>query len=104
MADVKLTEAAEADLQEIWDYISEKNIDAANRVIGDLMGKFRFLAKNSKIGKPQDKIILNLRKFSHKKYIIFYFEIENGVEIYRIFHGARNIETLFEDFFEGLQP
>ena len=66
--------------------------------------QFRFLAKNSKIGVAQDNFILNLRKFSHKKYIIFYFEIENGVEIYRVVHGARNIEAVFEDFFEGLKP
>ncbi len=104
MADVKLAKSAETDLQEIWDYISENSIDSANRVINDLLEKFRFLAKNSKIGVTQDRFILNLRKFSHKKYMIFYFEIENGVEIYRVAHSARNIEDLFEDFFEGLKP
>lgn len=29
--------------------------------------------------------------------------MENGVEIYRVIHGARNIEDLFEDFFRGLE-
>ena len=104
MADVKLAKSAKTDLQEIWDYISEKSIDSANRVIKDLMEKFQFLAKNSKIGVTQDNFILNLRKFSHKKYNIFYFEIENGVEIFRVVHSARNIESVFEDFFEGLKP
>ena len=68
------------------------------------MEKFQFLAKNSKIGVTQDNFILNLRKFSHKKYNIFYFEIENCVEIFRVVHSARNIESVFEDFFEGLKP
>ena len=35
MADVKLAKSAKTDLQEIWDYISEKSIDSANRVIKD---------------------------------------------------------------------
>ncbi len=34
----------------------------------------------------------------------YYFPTENGVEIYRVFHGARNIEDSFEDYFEGLKP
>jgi len=72
MADVKLAESAKTDLQELWDYISENSIDLANRVIKDLLEKFQFLAKNSKIGVTQDNLILNLRKFSHKKNTSFF--------------------------------
>jgi toxin ParE1/3/4 len=43
------------------------------------------------------------RSFPFKNHLIFYFPIENGVKIYRIIHGARNVEDLFEDFFKGLE-
>jgi len=62
------------------------------------------LAENPKIGREHDELFLNLRSFPYKDYVIFYFPIENGVEIYRVLHGARDIESLFEEFFEGLEP
>ena len=66
--------------------------------------KFQILAENPKIGRTHDEFVLNLRSFPYKDYVIFYFMIDNGVEIYRILHGARDIDSLFEDFFEGLKP
>ena len=103
MAEVKIVQLAESDLEEIWDYISANNIESANRLIKDLIQKFGLLAENPQIGRTHDEFVLNLRSFAYKKYIIFYFPIENGVEIYRVIHGARNVEDLFEDFFEGLE-
>lgn len=104
MATVKITPSAESDLEKIFEYISESNMDSAIRLLKALGQKFDLLAENPKLGKPQDNFIVNLRTFFHKKYTIFYFPIENGVEIYRVIHGARNIEAIFEDFFEGLKP
>ena len=66
--------------------------------------KFQLLADNPKIGRAHDEYILNLRSFPYKDYVIFHFPIDDSVEIYRIFHGAQNIDELFEDFFEGLKP
>ncbi|MDQ3798400.1 MAG: type II toxin-antitoxin system RelE/ParE family toxin [Acidobacteriota bacterium] len=103
MAEVKIAHLAEADLEEIWDYISANNVDSANRLIKDLTQKFRMLAENPEIGRAHDEFVLNLRSFPFKNYLIFYFPIENGAEIYRVIHGARNIEDLFEDFFRGLE-
>jgi toxin ParE1/3/4 len=68
------------------------------------MQKFKLLAENPKLGRTHDEFVHNLRTFPHKDYVIFYFPIENGVEIYRILHGARDIDSLFDDFFEGLKP
>ena len=104
MAEVKISSLAEIDLDEIWDFISEKNVDSAQRLIREFGQKFNLLGENPNIGRRHDEVVINLRSFPHKKYIIFYFEIENGVEIYRVLHGARDVENLFEDYFEGLKP
>lgn len=100
----ELAEPAKNDLKEIWSYIAEYNSTSADRILRTFKEKFQLLAENPKIGKSQDDFIVNLRSFSFKKYVIFYFPTENGVEIYRVLHGARNIEDLFENYFEGLRP
>jgi toxin ParE1/3/4 len=99
----ELTEAARRDLKEIWFYIVENNPASADKTLRELSKKFDLLAQNPKIGSSHDEFILNLRSFPFKNYLIFYFPVENGVEIYRVIHGARNIEDLFEDFFRGLE-
>ncbi len=100
----ELTEPAKANLKEIWSYIAEYNPSSADKFLREFAKKFQLLAENPKLGKSRDDFILNLRSFSFKNYVIFYFSTENGVEIYRVLHGARNIDELFEDFFGGLKP
>ena len=104
MVKFTLATSAEADLDEIWQYISEHSEKAAAKFIRDLSAKFELLANNKEIGKRQDDFIVEMRMFPFKNYNIYYFPIENGgIEIYRILHGRRNIEDLFEDYFEGLK-
>ncbi len=94
---------AERDLEEIWDYIAENNEESANKFLRELIKKFYLLAENREIGKMQDDFIVEMRLFLHKNYHIYYFPTEDGVEIYRVLHGRRNIEGLFDDYFEGLK-
>ncbi len=100
----KLTEDTRQDLKEIWIYIAEFSPNSADKKLREFKEKFQLVASNPKIGRSHDNLIINLRSFPHKDHIIFYFQVENGVEIYRILHGARNIEDLFENYFEGLKP
>ena len=100
----ELAELAVADLKEIWEYIAERNPEAADKLLDEFAEKFQLLAENPTIGRNQSGYIIGMRNFPYRKYIIYYFPVENGVEIYRVFHAARNIRDLFEDFFEGLKP
>jgi len=100
----ELAEPAEEDLKRIWTYIAEFNPHSADKFLREFAKKFQLLADNPLLGRLQDDFIFNLRSFPHKDYTIFYFPIENGVEIYRVLHGTRNIESLFDKFFEGLKP
>ena len=103
MAIVNFSEFAQADLKEIWLYIGEKNLASADKFVDELNHKFQILALNPKIGKLRGDLLVGLHSFPHKKHIIFYFPIEDGVEIYRVIHSSRDTETLFEDYFEGLK-
>ncbi len=104
MADVKFSSLAETDIEDISLYFLKYSKNSARKFLKELMSKFQLLAKNPKIGRAHDEFFLNLRSFPDRDYIIFYFPIENGVEIYRVLHGTRDIDSLFEDFFEGLKP
>ena len=103
MARFTLAPSARADLDEIWHYISEYNEEAANRFIRELARKFQLLADNQKIGRRQDDFIVEMRMFPFKKYHIYYFPTDEGVEIYRVLHSARDTEGEFEELFEGLR-
>ncbi len=98
-----LTAEAENDLKEIWVYIAENNRSAADKLIEGIFEKFQLLADNKEIGRRRDDFIIEMRVFPFKKYYIYYFPNEEGVEIYRVLHGSRDIESEFEDYFEGLK-
>lgn len=100
----ELTEPAREDLKGIWSFIAENNPDSANKLLREFTKKFQVIAANPKIGRTHDELILNIRSFPFKNYIIFYFPTEFGIEIYRVLHSARDIKDLFEEFFEGLEP
>jgi toxin ParE1/3/4 len=104
MAQIIISPIAENDLENIWDYFSEYSIESAKQIIKEFGEKFDLLSNNPKIGRSHDEFIVHLRSFPHKKHIIFYFEIKNSIEVFRVLHGARDIEDLFDRYFTGLKP
>ncbi|HEY8561611.1 MAG TPA: type II toxin-antitoxin system RelE/ParE family toxin [Pyrinomonadaceae bacterium] len=102
MANVKLSDFAAADLKEIWEYVAENNPSAAETLVREILQKIRLLPENPQMGKSRDEIFVGLQSFPVKNYVVFYAPIEDGVENYRVLHGRRDIEGMFEDYFEGL--
>lgn len=100
MAKFTLAPSAATDLDEIWHYLAENNEAAAEKFIRELAAKFQLLANNRELGRRQDDFLVEMRMFPFKKYYIYYFPTDEGVEIYRVLHGRRDIEGLFEEFFE----
>jgi toxin ParE1/3/4 len=90
------------DLDEIFDHLAEFDIDAGNKLIGELMKKFRLLGENPKIGVLKDGLIIGLRLFPHKNYNIFYFQTEFGVEIYRVLHSSRDNVQVIDDVIDEI--
>lgn len=96
MSRVRLTEPATQDLEEIYDYIALDNIEAAERLKERLQKRWRAAAENPGIGRKRDEWRQNLRSVREGNYLILYHQIEDGIEIVRVVHGARDIEALFE--------
>jgi toxin ParE1/3/4 len=86
---VRYTVPAQADLEEIYDYISQHNSLAAERIKrqiktdAELLGELPFIARESDI--PG----IRVRKVRHYPYLIFYSVRDDEVRILHVRHGAR---------------
>lgn len=97
MALILRTPQAEEDIIEIWFYIAVEKQSALNadRFMDKLDKQLTFLAQNPGIGTPKNQYIKGLYQFIFGNYLIFYFPLSNGIEIIRVLHGARDLDTLF---------
>jgi toxin ParE1/3/4 len=94
-ASYTLARLAQADLDAIWDYISERSPAAADRLIDRLRSKFSLLARQPLLGQLRDDLRPNLRSFVAKSYVIYYQFINDQVTIVRVIHAARDTAGLF---------
>lgn len=61
MRTVKVAEIAQADLQNVWDYVAENNPAAANKLIKEIVSKFTILSDYPQMGKDQSELLVNER-------------------------------------------
>jgi toxin ParE1/3/4 len=85
------------DLDHIFDYIAADNLERAIKFIGELNKKIEELAEDPGIGRSRSELLPNLRSFRFKNYLIFYIPLLDGIDIVHIWHGARDIQTLFDN-------
>ena len=96
MKHYRVSDDARSDLDDIWSYIAQDNVEAADRVIHAIVARFSKLAEMPHMGRLREELSLRLRSFPVGRYIIFYRPAENTVEIARVLHGARDFPPLFE--------
>ena len=96
MKQFRVSDVARSDLDEIWLYIAQDDLDAADKFIRAIISRFPKLAAMPLIGRQREELSPNLRSFPVSRYVIFYRPIEDGVEIVRVLHGARDFPPLFE--------
>src|SRR5277367_3821845 len=85
------------DLVDIWTYIAESSTDQADAFVTLLDNKFKILARQPTMGRTRSELAIDLRSFAVGRYIIFYLMGRRGVEIVRVLHGARDIESVFQE-------
>ncbi len=85
---------AEQDLNEIWEYIADDSIDAADRWIAKLFDAFESLAQSPGIGhKREDLTALPVLFWPVGAYLILYRVQAEWIEIVAVTQGARDIPT-----------
>ena len=95
MKQVRIASAAEKDLEEIWLYIAVDNVDAADKFIDRVLDQLGFLAGTPRMGRSRNDIVPNLRSWPVGNYVVFYRDTAVALEIVRVLHGARDVDSLF---------
>ncbi len=85
---------AESDLDEIWWYIAQDSPDNADKFLDRIQESCLALANFPQMGTNREELKKNLRSQAVGNYLIFYFALEDGVDIVRVIHGSRDIESL----------
>jgi toxin ParE1/3/4 len=96
MSEFRISDTARSDLDEIWLYIAEDNIEAADRFIQQIVLRFPKLVARPDLGRRREELLPRLRSYPVGRYVIFYRPFDNGVEIIRVLHGARDLPPLFD--------
>ncbi|GAC1334974.1 MAG: type II toxin-antitoxin system RelE/ParE family toxin [Isosphaeraceae bacterium] len=96
MTKLRLTEQAEADLDEMWAYIAAENPLAADRMVDAVLEGSRMHARFPSMGQNRDDLRPGLRCFVVLPFVIFYRPMEDAIEVLRILHGARDIGTIIK--------
>ena len=94
--------AADRDLDDHYDYIARDSLDAAIRMQDAARATFAELAEMPRMGKHRpvrNPQLAGLRQWSIRgfpNHLIFYRETDEGVEILRVLHGARDLDRILE--------
>ncbi len=87
---------AETDILEIWDYIAADSLAAADRWVDHLDEQFRVLATQPMMGRARDELAPRVRSFPFGRYVVFYVPLDDGIDVVRVLHGARDIDAVLD--------
>ena len=94
MKEYVLSTGAELDLDEIWEYIAQDNINAADGWIGKLFEAFDALARNPGMGHKRDDLTnYPVLFWPVGAYLILYRFQNEFIEIVAVTQGARDIPS-----------
>ncbi len=93
----RIVQSAEArrDLADIAIYIAGDDVMAAERWLDSMDRLLRLIANNPGMGESVEHLKPGLRRQVHGRYVLYYKPRPSGILLYRVLHGARRIEDLF---------
>lgn len=90
-----LSDQARADLDEIWLYIAEDSLSAADRFVDEIIARFPALAQQPGMGRQRPELAPELRSVPVSNYLVFYRPHPEGIDIVRVLSGFRDLPALF---------
>lgn len=94
-AQLKFSALAHEDLLEIARYIARNNPPRARSFVRELRQQCVVLSQQPGLGVARTDLTENLRVLPYQRYLIFFSEIDSGILVERVLHGARDLPTLF---------
>ena len=96
MARVRISAAARRDLKEIWKYIADDNVVAADELLDHIGSVLDLLGRSPMLGRSRDDLAVGLRSFAVGNYVVFYLPRRGGITAIRILSGYRDLNAVFE--------
>lgn len=86
---------AAVDILDVWDHIAEDSLEQADRWIDNLDEKLKLIATQPLMGRARGELAAGMRSFPFGRYIIFYAPVDGGIDVVRVLHSARDVDTPF---------
>ncbi len=104
MSLLRISPRAGADLIEIWSYIADDSVANADAFVDRLYETLQVLGRQPGSGRRREELAPGMQSFPYGRYVIFYRALMDAIEIVRILHGARDIESIFEGHATDFDP
>ena len=92
-----LSQLAQQDLNDIWDYIALDDLDAADRVINEIQEAFLLMSAMPGIGHSRtDLTDKPLRFWPVRRYLVVYRAEAEPLEIVRVVSAYRDVRGLLQ--------
>ena len=85
-------------------FIAADNPAQADDFIDLIDEKFQNLSRQPGLGRRREELAAGLRSFPVGRYVIFYLQVQDCLQIVRVLHGARDVDAVFADPDEENQP
>lgn len=87
-----LSDEAVSDLTGITDYIAERNVTAALKILGKIEETCQMLAENPGLGETRQGFgVPGCRSFTISRYVVFFRASVNGIDVARILDASRDL-------------
>jgi toxin ParE1/3/4 len=96
VSQLRISPRASADLIEIWSYIADDSVANADAFVDKLYQTILALGRQPGSGRQREELAPGIQSFPVGRYMIFYRGVAGAIEIVRVLHGARDIESIFE--------
>lgn len=94
---LKLTLEAREDLKDIWRYISESSINAADAFVDELYQECVRLNQTKFWGRNRPELGKQVTSYPYRKYMLYFQIDDTTVYVLRILHGSRDQSSVFGD-------
>ncbi|MBW4445123.1 MAG: type II toxin-antitoxin system RelE/ParE family toxin [Plectolyngbya sp. WJT66-NPBG17] len=95
MNSYSFSDVAVQDLDEICDYVAQRDPAAASKLFDNIRKRCKLLADFPNSGKSYSQLSPDLRGAIVEEYIILYYPRTDGIDVARVVSGYRDLEVLF---------
>ena len=95
MATVNFAQSARTDLLEVWLFIAEENLNAADRVLETIEQEAGILATQPLMGRARPDLAHDIRTWpTSTSYTLFYVAESDNITVVRVLHHARDVQRV----------